>query len=98
MSLGSRILFSPFFELREELAEQLENLAAYLSQNPKRIENIRADPATIAHHSQQHMLGANVRASLPLCFVHLQLEHLASSGHVIDFLLHSLLSPPHFLF
>jgi hypothetical protein len=63
------MLFSPFFELRKELAEKLENLGAYLSQNPESIENICADPATIAHYCQQDMLGANVGTSLPLCFV-----------------------------
>jgi hypothetical protein len=68
------MLFSPsFFLVRqqagEELAEKLENLGAYLSQNPKSIENIRANTTTIAHHSQEDMLGANVGTSLPLCFV-----------------------------
>jgi len=47
-------LFSPFLTGKEP-AEQLENLGAYLSQDPKRIENIRSHPATIAHYSQQDM-------------------------------------------
>jgi hypothetical protein len=50
----------------EGLAGHLENLSSYLSQNPKSIEHIRANPATLAHHSQQDMLGANGGTSLPL--------------------------------
>jgi hypothetical protein len=60
------------FSAGEKLAEKFENLGAYLSQNPERIENIRADTATIAHHSQEDMLGTNVGTSLPLCFVQRQ--------------------------
>ncbi len=64
-----RFVLRPDLEIGKELAEQLENLSAYLSQNPKHIENIRANAATLAHYSKQDMFGANVGASLPLCFV-----------------------------
>jgi hypothetical protein len=90
--------YSFLFEASEELAEKLENLGAYLSQNPKSIENIRADAATIAHNCQQDMLGAHVAAALPFGFVQGKREHLADARHIVNISLGRFVSTPNFLF
>gem|GEM_PF-3445267 len=72
-------------------------MRAYFSQNPKRIEDIRADSAAIANNPQQDMFGAHVATALALRLVQSERENLTNTRHVVDFFLNRLISTPNFL-